>query len=57
MLFDIQSKFEYFNSTLVDSDDVNTLVLVYLGLELEFCDEVCDHFEIQDCNKKIDHIA
>ena len=57
MLFSIQSKFEYFNSIFIDANYVNALILVNFGLQLEFCDKICDHFEIQNDNKEIDTVS
>ena len=50
MLFDIKSKFEYFNSIFIDTDNVNALIFIHFSLKFKLCDEVRDHFEVQDCN-------
>ena len=57
MLFSIQSKFEYFNSIFINANYVNALILVHFSLQLELCDKVCDHFEIQNDDKEIDTVS
>ena len=50
MLFDIKSKFEYFDPGFVNTDNIDALILVHFSLKFKLCDKVRDHFEIQDCD-------
>ena len=56
MLIFYQSEFEDLMSVLINTDNFNRSVFLYLCNKLKFRDEICYHFEVHDAEGKVDQI-